>query len=232
LTSQEGRRVGDELYDWKTAAARDAQAAVDELDAWIGSTITYLQRRLDYAELLVTASGNTTFVVTFDASALEALDDANITADVTAAIQALKAGDPAAVAAILARYHVTSLDLPDGFTDPMFAQAFALAANPTEVANLLLGLNADPNLDQDWYAGFLTTLASTISTGARAMNATDLRHFTIAWTEVTNTQEHYTTGALTGLPQTTNVARVQALSLLIGRGDWPPSFLTNMVSAL
>ncbi|MDR2975543.1 MAG: hypothetical protein LBV00_12705 [Propionibacteriaceae bacterium] len=203
-----------------------------EADAWIGSTITYLQRRLDYAELLLTASGNTSLVVTFDASVLAQMDVAGVSADARAAVQAIAEGDVSALEAIMAKYCV---ETAEGlvFYDPQFASVFASSVSPSRVADMLVGLDGSESLDLAWFDGLLTDLAGMLAAGVTAMGDTDRRHVIASWAAVTNESSYVTVDASrreVEIP--TKTPRIQALSLLLARGDWPGSFLSGVADGI
>jgi len=205
---------------------------------WMGDTITYLQRRLEYAELLQVVTMNGLSVVSFDDGMLASIDSANMSADVQAAVDAVRNGDAEGLAEIIRRYTITSDDCPYPFYDPIFSRAFAIAVNAQDVAGMLVGLDQDPDLDMAWYGGFLDGLAGVLSTGAQQMTWTELDRFITDWTSVQN-------GSIQTIPPdqilgpvappppmwTAYDPNIQALSLLVARGDWPNQFLTRVTNA-
>ena len=209
---------------------------------WIDSTIIYLQRRLDYAELLLTVTLGDSTVVTFNDDILARLDEANIAADIQAAFAAVSIGDAQALQAILQKYQVESTDPVLTYSDPFFGLALAQAISPRRLAALLLTLDQDADVDLGWYDGFLTDLAESLSAGARAMTASELADFTAQWGGIAN---EFPQGVAQVAPvppgytpppspimMPTSAAYVQLLSLVVARGNWPNSFLTGMVTSI
>jgi hypothetical protein len=191
-----------------------------------------LQRRLDYAELLLTVSLSSARVASFDSSVLVGMDVADLAADVRAATEAANTGDAAGLKAIMDRHTVST---EDGlvFYDPQFSRAFASGVSPTKLADALVAMDADPALDLAAHEEFLTDLAGVLSAGVTAMSDTDRRHFMLAWTSVTNDSSYVTVDASRRQIEVPfQTPRLQALSLLVARGDWPGSFLTGVAQGI
>ncbi len=173
------------------------------------------------------------YLVSMILSVLARLDHADVRADVAAAVAALSKGDAKALEEILKRYRVEVEGQAQPFYDPEFTRLFAVNARPIWLADLLLRLDRDPDVDLEWYAGFLDSLAGVLSTGAHEMTEAQLAVFTENWAAINNevvTGPRIPTKA--DLPVTTYTPRVQALSLLVGRGDWPESFLTGVKTGI
>jgi len=201
---------------------------------WLTDTINYLQRRLEYAELLQMVTVGNLSIVSFDDSVLSMIDAANVSADVRAAVEAVRDGDVAGLQAILDRYTITTDDILYPFYDPVFSRAFALAVGAQNLSEMLVGLDNDRDLDLIWYDGFLYSLAGVLSTGAREMTYSELDKFTKDWTSVTNGPEYLTYYDARGRPSTVAAytPNIQALSLLVARGEWPGSFLTQVTDSI
>ena len=208
---------------------------------WVDATIVYLQRRLDYAELLMAVTdpgvwavgANGSAVVTFDDCVLVRMDQANVSEDVKAALDAVQAGDAQALHVILGKYQVESDDPVFTYVDPVFARVFASSVSVTLVADLLVGVDGAEDVDPVWHGQFLDDVAQMLSVGVGEMTGDQLQSFTAQWVSVTNDKVISTLNA-SRMPTEVHVTigRIQALSLLVARGDWPGSFLTGLAQSI
>ena len=209
-----------------------------EAVAWFVKTIRYLKERLAYAELAQEAGRGPSglpAVVSFDDVVFATIDNSNLYDDVQEALAAVKAGDATKLAQILSKHIIVSPDLPEPYYDPVFAGMFANSVSPAQVADMLVGVDklAGFGAVKDWYAGFLDDLAGTLSAGAKGMSPLALEQFTKAWAGVNNDLVVHTLDA-SRMPEDIIVQtpRIQALSLLVARGDWPDTFLDGVLAGL
>lgn len=156
--------------------------------------------------------------------------------DVLAGVTAIQAGDVAGLQSIVDQHRL--IDDSGGFGyDPQFSYLFGLSVDPTAVAALVTGLD-QTRYDPARFDQVLWDLGGVVSTGVAQMTGDQQSRFTTAWSQVSNAslvpRQPLPGQQVPGQAPTEGVQPrpyVQALSLVIARGDWPDSFLSRMADS-
>lgn len=230
LTGAAATLKGNLSRVWLSCGSLHALEYGGTVEAWIDDGLRDLHRRLSMARLIQQSTPGMS-VVTFDDNVLSDASPAEVQERVDRVLELMKVdddefGNPRDVDDELLQL------LDDNALDPYFAKALAERLDPDALRQYLYGTNrqrsmttregADALRDFDEkYDQLLTGLGTTLGLASKGTSTLAVPGMTKQWTDfITDKGRYRGTGA------------VNALSLVIERGQWSDDFITGVYRAI